>query len=204
MGTLSRDVRGCTTAFTTCHLSPMILKVEAKTLHCSHPRRTKWLHHLLTRRLSALLSYRCSPGFHLLPGLLCGFLVLGELDSFPVPNVQGSLEIWFLSCLAPIMGRQGKRKLEMHGTPTHTTYDSEPSKAGEYLKRGITEHCWCLKRAKGKRCVKESVKARWWTNKWTYGVSAKDGLISLKKHMVLFFLDFVRSTLVIYLSYRVF
>lgn len=136
---LSRAVRGCNTAFMTCHLSPMILQVETRTLHRSNPRRTKWLHHLLTRRLNALLSYRRSPGFHPVPGLLCVFLVLGELDNFPAPNLQGSLEIWFLNCSGLITG-QVKKRLKIHRTQTHTAYDSESSKEGEYLKRDINEH----------------------------------------------------------------
>lgn len=40
--------------------------------------------------------------------------------------------------------------------------------------------------ALGKRCIKEPVKARGWINKRTYGASAKDGLVSLTKHIYYF------------------
>lgn len=110
--------------------------------------------------------------------------------------------------MAPITWQQVKRKLKMCRTLMPATYDSKSSNTGEYLKkekeRDISEYCWYLKCDKGKRCVEEPVKVRKWTNKWAYGVSTQDGLISLKKHMVLFFLDFVRSAFVIYLSCRVF
>lgn len=83
----------------------------------------------------------CAIGLQMLPRLPSAsrssvrFITLGELDEFPAPNLNRVWEVWFISCSAPITWQQVKRRLEVCRTLTHTTSDSESSKAGEYLKK---------------------------------------------------------------------